>query len=470
MGIADLLSVLRLRKLILLWASGVGLAVGIALAVILPTRYVSTAKVQVDSIQRNSLTGIAEPRFKVAEFLGQQTAIASSRTVALEVINKLTDEGFIALSDFEDRWRRETGGELVAGNDARLWAADQLLRDLTVTATDLGSTLDISFRADDAAHAARVANAFASEYMSTVLNQRQNRYASKAASFSDETRALAEDVAAAQERLAEFREESGILPLGEERVVAAEVELSSITQRLAAARADDAEAQSLLRQAEGMSAPELAHFPVPTDLVSALQTQARLSELNGALSRIKERLGERYPDYIEGLKEKAALEANILQAIRERADYAARRRAALEAEAGRLEGVVADLQKTREAYNVLADKVTASQETYNFVTTRSLQESLQSRIDTIDVILLAKATPPARPATPPAIVIVLIGAVAGAALGASAAVFAELIEARVRNAEAVRLAFRTGVVCEVSPSPARRVRRKRTMFAVRRAA
>jgi uncharacterized protein involved in exopolysaccharide biosynthesis len=470
MGFADLFGVVRLRKLIVLWALGVGVVVGIALAVILPTKYVSSAIVQVDSIQRNSLTGMAEPRFKVAEFLGQQAAIASSRTVALEVINKLTDEGFIAISDFEERWRRETGGELVAGNDARLWAADQLLRDLTVTATDLGSTLEISFRADDPAHAARVANAFASEYMSTVLNQRQNRYASKAASFSDETRALAEDVVAAQSRLADFRAESGILPLGEDRVVAAEVELSSITQRLATARADDAEAQSLLRQAEGMPAPALAHFPVPNDLVSALQAQSRLTELNAALARIKERLGERYPDYVEGLKEKSALEASILQAVRERADYAARRRAALEAESDRLEAVVSELQKTRETYDLLADKVTASQETYNFVTTRSLQESLQSRIDTIDVMLLAKATPPANPATPPAIVIVFIGAIAGAALGASAAVFAELVEARVRGAEAVRQAFRTGIVCEVAPSPQRRARRKRPALHLRRAA
>ena len=164
----------------------------------LPTKFLSASKVQVDSLQRNELTGLIEPRVRVGEYLGQQAAIAKSRTVALEVINQLSAEGFIVLGDFEDRWREETGGETVAGNDLRLWAADQLLRDVEVTSNEIESTLELGFRADDPAQAARVANAFASAYMSTVLDKKQRRSARRAASLSDETKALADGVASAQ--------------------------------------------------------------------------------------------------------------------------------------------------------------------------------------------------------------------------------------------------------------------------------
>lgn len=460
MGLADLLKVLRERRLIVLWAIVVGIGVGLALAVILPTKYLSIAKVQVDSMQRNSLTGLVEPRLRVAEYLGQQAAVASSRTVALEVIDRLSEEGFIALPDYEDRWRKETGGELVAGNDARLWAADQLLSDFTVTANDIGSTLELGFRAEDPAHAARVANAFASAYMSTVLDQKQRRFARKAANFSDETQALAEGVADAQSDLAAFREVSGILPMGSQKVEAAEVELAALTARLAEARADDAEARSLLRQAEATPRHALINFPLPEDALPGRQAQVRLAAVAATLARIAERYGDRYPDYIETANEKAALEANILQSVRDRADYSARRVAALDAESAEKKATVAAMQTTRETYDLLEEKVAASQQTYNLVTTRTLEESLQSRVDTLDVFLLSRATPPSDPATPSMWIIILLGAIAGAAIGAAAAVFVELYEGRVRGAETVRRSFRTPIVCEIEPMRPRRRRRR----------
>ncbi|MGD9800662.1 MAG: Wzz/FepE/Etk N-terminal domain-containing protein [Parvularculaceae bacterium] len=459
MGVADLINVLKTRRLIVLWAVVVGLGVGIALSLLLPTRYVSRAMVQVDSVQRNNLTGLVEPRVRVAEYLGQQAAVASSRTVALEVINRLSDEGVIVLSDYEEDWRKETGGELVAGNDMRLWAADQLLRDLTITANDIGSTLELSFRAADPAQAARIANAFAAAYMATVLDQKQRRFARKAANFSEETKELAEDVTEAQNELAAYRERSGILPMGSQKVEAAEIELAALTARLAEARADEAEAQSLLRQAELTPRGALVNFPLPEDALPGRQAQVRLAAVVATLARIAERYGEKYPDYIETANEKAALESNILQSVRDRADYAARRVAALDRQAADLKAIVTSMRKTRETYDLLENKVETSQETYNLVTARSLQESLQSRVDTVDVFLLARATPPADPATPPYWVIALLGAFAGVAIGAAAAVFIELMEGRVRSADMVRRSFRTQLVCEITPTPAPRKRR-----------
>lgn len=451
MAAFGLIEVLKVRRLIVLWACAVGLVVGVALAVILPTEYLSAAKVQVDSIQRNSLTGLAEPRLRVAEYLGQQAAIASSRTVSLEVINRLSEEGFIVLSDFEDRWRKDTGGELVAGNDLKLWAADEILQDLTVTADDIGSTLELGFRAEDPAHAARVANAFASAYMAAVLDHKQRRFARKAEDFSGETTALAQDVSDAQSELADYRERSGVLPMGEQRLEASEIELAALTERLAQARADEAEARSLLEQAEATPRVELVNFPMPVDALAGRQAQERLGLATVALGRIAERYGPKHPDFIETYREKSALEVNILEAIRDRADYAKGRVAALERQAAALKANVTGMQKTRETYNLLEDKVRASQETYNLVTTRSLQESLQSRLDTIDVFLLARATPPADPATPPSWAIALLGAFAGLAVGASVAVFLELLEGRLRGADTVRRILRTALVCEVDP-------------------
>lgn len=449
MGVFDLFAVLKFRKLIVLWAAAVGLGVGIALSVALPTKYLSTSKVQVDSLQRNELTGLIEPRVRVGEYLGQQAAVASSRTVALEVINRLSDEGFIVLGDFEERWRKETGGETVAGNDLRLWAADELLRDFEVTANEIASTLELGYRAEDPAQAARVANAFASAYMSTVLDQKQRRSARRAASFSDETEALAKGVSDAQSDLAAFREKSGVVPLGQHKIEAAEIELSTLTERLAQARADSAEAQSLRRQADALPPSAMVSFPLPFDATSARESQERLVAVAPVVARLAERYGPKYPDYVEAAREKTTLENDILRSIRERAEFATRRVAALDAQAARLKEQVIGMQQTRQAYDLLEDKVAASQETYNLVTTRSLQESLQSRVDSIDVFLLARATPPSDPATPAIWLIALLGGLSGLALGAAIAVFVELYEGRIRTIDAIRHSFRTSTVCEI---------------------
>lgn len=451
MGVVDLLKVLKFRRLIILWSVVVGLSVGIALAVFLPTKYLSVSKVQVDSLQRNTLTGLIEPRVRVGEFLGQQAAVAGSRTVALEVIDRLSAEGFIVLSDYEDQWRKETGGELVAGNDLRLWAADELLRDVEIGANEIESTLQLGFKAEDPAQAARVANAFASAYMSTVLDQKQRRAARRAANFSDETQSLAEDVATAQSDLTAFREKTGILPLGQHKIDGAEIELSTMTERIAGARADAADAYSLLRQAEALPRSAMVSFPLPADALSARQTQERLVVIAPIVARLSERFGPKYPELIEAQREKAQLENDIIRSLRERADAASNKIAALESQAGMLKSEVVAMRETRQAYDLLEDKVRTSQETYNLVTTRKLQETLQSRVDSIDVMLLSRATPPSRPATPPQWAIALIGLFAGAVFGAAIAVFVELFEGRVRSVDVLRRSFRTQTVCEISP-------------------
>lgn len=455
------------RRLIVGWSILVSATVALIAGILLPTVYESSAKVLVDTIQKDTVTGLYEPRLRVAEFLGQQAAIATSRTVALETFNQLSDEGFIALADFEQRWRRETGGEIVAGNDARLWAADELVKNLTIDADAVEGTLRIAYRSEDPTEAARIANGFAAAYMKTVLDQRQRRAARNAASFSEERQTLERDLEGAQRELNQFREKAGIIALGEQRLEAAEVELATLMARIADARADRSESDSLLRQAQSVLPEGLLTLTLPDDVLSGRQAQARLGAVTSQLERIADRYGERYPDYLEVKREKESLEQNILQSIYDRADFSGRRLAALEAEAAKMKQQVVELQKVKETHEILENKVAANRDTYALVANRTLQETLQSRVDNVDVVLLSRAVPQAAPLTPPLFVIVIIGAAFGAALGSCVAVLVEFAEGRIRDGASLRHALRVPVLAEVDASAeaptvarARRMRRR----------
>ncbi len=450
MGVLALLAVLYARKLVLALAIAVAALIALTAGVFVPKQYASTATVQVDSVQQNLLTGLFEPRVRVNEFLGQQAAIASSRTVALKVIDQLTNEGFFVMADFEAEWRRRTKGELVAGNDPRLWAADQLLKNLEIDADALASTLSLTFHAEDPAQAARIANAFANGYMETILDQRQRRSARNAANFSEETRVLEDELENAQAALSQYRQTAGIVASGPQRLEGEEIQLASLTARLAEARADLSEANSLLRQARSTPPDQLLTLPLPDAVLSGQQAQARLGAILVQLQRLSERYDESYPDYAEALNEKRALETTIMRAVEEHAEFAARRVEALAgAEAGKKNAVVA-LQETKQTFDVLQKKVEASRQTYDLVATRSLEESLQSRVYFVDVLLLARAVPATRATTPPLLVIVLIGIFVGGAIGVCAAVALEFIEGRIRTKSSLANTLRAPVLAEFS--------------------
>lgn len=364
------------------------------------------------------------------------------------------------MADFEEQWREETGGEIIPGNDARLWAADQLLKNLSIKSVAIESTLALTFRSDSPAQAARVANAFSDAYMKTVLDKRKRRASRNAIEFGQESSSLENEIEFAQRELTNFRENAGIAAFGPQRLEAAEVELASLTARLAEARADKAEAYSLLRQVNNAGSEMLLTVPLPGELLYARQAQSRLGAVISQMSRIADRYGPQYPDYAEAANEKRALETNIMNAIKNRAEYHTRRSAALESAVQDQKKQVVKLQETKQTYDVLEKKVEASRGTYDLVATRSLEESLQSRVDNVTTFLLARAVPSTKPATPPYPIIVLIGIFVGAFLGATAAVAVEFHEGRVRSAGALRQVLGTRVLADI-PVPTTHYKRLR---------
>ena len=457
MSILAFLSVLRARAIIIIWAAMIATLAAVLIAQVIPQNYEAAAKVQVDSIQENLLTGLAEPRLRVSEFLGQQAAIVTSRTVALKVVRDLAAEGSISLDQYEDQWRAETGGELVPGNDMRLWTADQLLERLTVRQSIAESTLTIIYRGESPSQAARYANAFADAYMITVLDQRKRRAARNAESFSEETRTLEKEVENAREELTEFQQESGLVTIGSQQLESAEVELASLTSRLAEARADYAEATSLLELARNTPRAELGTIPIPDYNVPGRTAQGRLAAINSQMARLLQRYGENHPDYQEGLNELQTQQNIVFTSIKEREEYTRRRVAKLNEEVALQKKRVVALQKTKQRFDVLEKNLETNRNAYDLIAARTLQEGLQSRVDTVDVLLLSQAVPPREPIIPTSAIIILVGLFLGLGLGASTAVLVELLEGRLRSREGLQMAARAPVFAEIRiPKPVKR--------------
>ena len=190
-------------------------------------------------------------------------------------------------------------------------------------------------------------------------------------------------------------------------------------------------------------------IPLPNSASTGRQSQSRLSNILVQLQRLSERYDETYPDYIETLNEKQALEATIRRAIEDRYEFATERVRALAETAAEQKVEVLALQEVKQQFDVLRKNVEASRQTYDLVATRTLQESLQSRVDFVDVTLLARAVPATNSTTPPLFVLVLIGMIVGASVGGAVAVAIEVIQGRVRAKIALRESLRAPVLAEI---------------------
>jgi len=441
---------LKARKLLILGCTFAFAALAGLAGKVMPKSYESHATVQVNSLQRDTLTGRVEVSYRVSEFLGQQAAIAQSRTVALVVIDRLIEEGYLSMEDFTTAWREATTGEAIAGNDARLWAADQLLLSLTVTGNALASSLVFSFESRDPAQASKIANSFANSYMETVLDQRQRQAARNAQEFSDETFSIAKDVERAQDELSAYRVEAGIVGSSLERLEAAEILMEAITARLGDARADLREAETFLSEARRVGRDGILNLPLETENLPGRQAQVRLGAVQIQLNRIAERFGENYPDFQELNRERIALERNIMKSISNRALFAKRRVDELENELAQQTGTVLALQERKQTFDDLQKTVESRRGAYDLVTARSLQESLQSRINAVDVLMLSRAVPSPVPTLPGLPILVIVGAVLGFGFGIVLAVIVELMQQRVRLGQTVGKSLNAPVLGELT--------------------
>lgn len=453
MSINAFLMALRARGLIILWTLLIAGISAYLVAGVLPESYQASAKVQVSALRKNPLTGTVEPAQRVNEFLGQQAAVISSRTVALKVVDTLLQEGALPWQDLQSEWREQTGGEMLPGNDLKTWIADELMDSLQIQSSISESTLTVNYKAETSARAARYANAFADAYMITVLEQRKRRAERNAASFSEETKTFEKKVEKAREELAEFQQHSGMVTIGPQQLESAEVELASLTNRLSEARADSAEAQALWDQATRTRRDELITIPLPTHDVAGRAAQGRLATINTQMERLAARYGINHPDYIELVSEREAKLDIVFNSIRERFAYTKRRADELAAEVARQKQIVVGLYDIKQKFDILENTLNTNSQTYDLVAARQLQESLQSRLDMIDVFMLSRAVPAGKPVISRKLIITVIGLFLGFGLGTATALLIELLEGKLRTREHIQFLTRCAVLAEVGRSP-----------------
>lgn len=337
--------------------------------------------------------------------------------------------------------RPRTPEEIEAGRER---ATSALRGGLGVRRSGLTYIIGIRFTSLDPEKSARIANAYAEQY---ILNQIEAKYSAtnQANTFlSSRLEDLRAEVLAAETAVEQYRVSNNLL--SSSGTTLTEQEISTYNQQLATARADQAVEEARLRTARN----QLARGSVGDDVGEALQSSV-VSQLRGQRSTVATRVadleanyGPRYPELIRAKQELAAIDGQIAAEIRRvisnleaRAQVARDRTASVQATLGRARGTLAGNNAAGVRLNELERNAESVRTLYEGLLERYQETSAQSGGATADSRIVSEARANGNPSSPNVPVNLALGFILAMAAGLVAVVFVELLDDGLMTAEDV---------------------------------
>ena len=405
----------------------------IAVALIVPKKYVATASLLMDARDEQTMSPARLTPRERATFLQTQVDLLMSNRISTQVARDLK---LAQRPGVREAWEQDTGG--LGSIDE--WIAEGLRLKLDID-TSVSSLVLVGFSSDDPKYAAEVANGFAKAYLDTVLQLRTEPTREAAKWFDEQLKTLRTQVVQAQSRLNSYQKQKGILA-EDARLDVESTRLAELSTQLIVARNATYDALSRYKQAT-----EVVESGVSPEAIPDVLSNAHLNALKVDLSRVEGRLeqesavlGPNHPQYlrttaeVQALREKLKSETRKLVAGLGNAVQQSRKReadlqAAIEAQNQRLLNV----KDYRIEMAAMSRDIEAAQRSYDAVLTRYMTNKIDATANTTNVMLLSSASEPIKPVHPKVGLIAGLSVVLGLLLAAGIVYVLEMLDRRVRS-------------------------------------
>ena len=433
MNFNQFLLVLRARRKAFVLAFTAVLVSALAVAVLMPKKYVSSATILVDARDEQTMSPIRMSARERSGYMSTQIDLIKSGRVAGQVVRDLK---MAQQPGMREAYERATGGTGTIED----WIATGLIEQLKVDTT-AGNVITVTYASSDARKAATVANAFAKAYVDTSLALRTEPTREAAAWFEGQLKGLRNDVNQAQTKLATYQKHKGI-SFADERSDVEGARLTELSAAYSAARGATYDARSRYENAKAALADPLAADTVPEVLANG-----HVNGLRVDLARVEQRretestvLGENHPQYqrtlaeIQMLKDKIGIEVKRVVASLGSAVEQSRRREeelknALAAQSQR----VNEMKDARVELAIMTRDVENAQRSYDAVLSRYMTNKIEASAKSTNVALLSPALESVEPAQPRVGLISALALVVGALLATAVAYVLETLDRRVRS-------------------------------------
>ncbi len=382
------------------------------------------------------------------EFYETQFGLLRSPSLARDTARRLRLTSNDKFMDRKNLARPSTPDEI---KNSERGAARKILDNLEVVPTRESRLVDIRFVDQDPVLAAQVANAMADIYIRSNLVRRIERteYARQFLTERiSETRGKLED----QERkLIDYAAQAKIISVpssssadkskGASQTAGqslAGIELASMSEELAKARADRAEAQGRLSTVRGgdINRTEILFNNTIGGLIQ------KRAQLRGDIARISTQFDDDYPPLMAARNEADQIQrqldilsGQIRGSIQNDFRAATQREATLQAKVDNLTNDLVSLSRKSIQYNILQRDVDTSRVQYESLLQRLKEVSIANDVGSSNVSVILRADPPTARFAPVPFRILLIGLFAGILLSIMVVLLLELLDSSVTTPE-----------------------------------
>jgi succinoglycan biosynthesis transport protein ExoP len=432
MDLNQFILALRARRKAFVIALAATIVTAIAVALIVPKKYVATATLLVDARDEQTMTPARLTTRERASYLQTQVDLIKSNRVATQVARELK---LAQKPELREAWEKDTGG---AGS-IEDWIATGLVEKLEVD-TSLSDLVLVNYASDNPRLAAQVANGFAKAYVDTVLQLRTEPTREAAAWFDEQLKTLRAQVNQAQTKLSAYQKQKGVV--AEDRIDHESTRLAELQTQLLAARNATYDAVSRHKQATEILENGASPEAIP-DVLSNLYLNGLKADLGRVEARLEQEstvLGANHPQYLrtsaeaQGLRDKLQAEVRKLVVGLGNAVEQNRRReqelaAALEAQNQR----ILNLKDYRIDLAAMTRDIENAQRSHDAVLTRYVTNKIESHAKQANVLLLAPAIEPLKPKHPKVGLIAALSVLVGALLAIGLVYVLETLDRRVRS-------------------------------------
>jgi len=437
MDLRQFLLALRARRKAFVMALFATIVTALAVALIMPKKYVAQSVLLVDARDEQAITpargGSTAAVAVRAAYVATQLELIQSPRVATQVARDLK---LAQNAELREAYEKDTGG--LGPIDA--WIGMQLLQKLKVVST-ASNLVTVEYSSSDPKFAARVANGFAQAYLDVYLDLRNQPTREAAGWFEEQLKTLRGRVAQAQNKLIAYQKSKGLAG-ADDRLDIEAARLTELSTQLLAARNAVYDAQTRHKQAAELVASGGSPDALPEVMTSPaiIAVKADLARAESLLQTASADLGPNHPLYqryageVQSLRTKLSSEMQKVVAALGNAGQQARKReqelqAALE---GQQQHILKMKDARAEAATMTRD-LDAAQRSQDAVETRYMTTLIESRARQGDVALVAAAIEPVTPAHPKLPLIAALSVFLGLVLATLMVYALETVDRRVRS-------------------------------------
>lgn len=437
MNTEQFLAILHGRIRIILLSFVTVMAVTFAVTAVWPRSYKATTSVALNYKNADPVSGFTLSAQLVPGYVATQVDLINSKHVALRVVETL---GLQADKQLNEDFMWTANGQ----GDIREWLAAVLQKRVETDSSRESSVLNISFKHTNPEFAARVANAYATEYRQAAIELKAQPVREASAYFGEQIKTLQNKLESAQKRLTDYQRQQGV-PNADPKYDIEVARLNSLSGELVAVQGRLIDAISRSRH---HTAKELATNPdvVSHSLVQTLQSL--VAQNDARVTQLSINLTDEHPVYQQAKSEAISMRKKLneaIQAVGSSLDNSVaiqqqREKQLLEAIDEQRSKVLA-LNGVRDHINVLARQIESAQKAYDMALERFNQTSLEAKANQVDIAIMSPATIPARPSHPNVPMNLAIAAFIGAFLSVGIAIAREMMDRRLRSASDLSQVF-----------------------------